>query len=153
MRNAAAHRARQAVGYARATPEVRDHDDPAARAEIVCDGLGVAAVAAAFQPVEQDQRGRVGRLRQRFPVRIRHPPRRGGLAIGDRALPADGRAVGSLVREQARAGPVEVHEIGVRRFHPVAHERDPVVLREYRGVYRLGIASGQPGGNGAGGRI
>ena len=140
----------QAIGHARAAAEMRDHHDPAACPEMMRDGLRIAAVAAAFQAVEQDQRGRVGVVRQGLPVRFRHPAGGGGLAVDDGTLPADRRAVGGLVREQPRTGPVEVDEIGVGRIHPFAHERDAVILREQGSVNRLAVASGQPGGNGAG---
>ena len=126
---------------------MRDDDDPAACAEVVRDGLRVAAVAAAFQAVEQQQGRGVGRLRQGFPVGVGHPAGSGGLAVGHGQLAADRGAIGGLVREQPGAGPVEIDEIGVGSFNAIAYEGNAVVLREQRGVDRLGIASGQPGGN------
>ena len=82
--------ARQAVGRAGAAAKMGDGHDPAARPEMMRDRLRVAAVAAAFQAVEQHQRRRVRRVRQGFPVRVGHPARGGGPAIGDRTLAAYG---------------------------------------------------------------
>src|SRR3546814_9646854 len=92
-----------AIGKSRTAAEVGNNDDPAARPEILCDGLRVVAAAAAFETVKQNQGRGAGSRGQCFPVVVLEPAMCRGFLQGV----VDLRRLAVARRSENRPGPVQ----------------------------------------------
>src|SRR5690606_30721283 len=92
--------------------EVRNDGDPAPRTEMLGDGLRVMAAAAAFEPMEDDQRRRVRGVRQLLPVLGLYPS--AGCVAPQLRMRRNDPAIVLAVRELPRTRPIEIEKVAVR---------------------------------------
>ena len=127
---------------------MRNDGDPAASTEILSDGLGVMAAAAAFQTMKDHQCRGTGALVQLRPVGFLHPSTGGGslqLRIALYVVP-----INQAVGEQAWPCPVEIQEVAVWCVDAFSDKGDAVMADDERPVQGLRVSAWQPRWNGAG---
>lgn len=121
---------------------MRDDSDPAARPEMLRNGLRVVAATASFQAVEDHEGRGAGCLLKTAPVFVSNPApcrRCAELRIGPCL-----RAVGGAIGEQTGPGPVKIQEVAIGSRHAFPDERDAVMADDQRTIKGLRMAARKP---------
>lgn len=116
---------------------MRDDDDPASGAKICSNRLGIATLATAFEPMQEQQRGCMFSEAELLLLCFSEPAR-------GRSMAKPWVLVAFGLRDQARRGPIQIDVVAIGRVVPCSHESEAICGRNQRAKQCLCMTFGQP---------